>query len=74
MLVRCPDRETALRIVGLAKGGAVALNDTVLEYKDPGKQRPWLIKKLKEMGVLVSVQEKEKPVPMRRATRRWGRW
>ena len=74
MLVRCPDRETALRIVGLAKGSAVALNDTVLEYKDPGKQRPWLIKKLKEMGVLVSVQEKEKPVPMRRATRRWGRW
>ena len=29
-----PDRETALRILGLAKGSAVALNDTVLEYKD----------------------------------------
>jgi len=35
MLIRCPDRETALRIVGLAKGSAVALNDTILEYKDP---------------------------------------
>jgi len=74
LLIRCPDRETALRIVGLAKGSAVALSDTVLEYKDPGKQRPWLIKKLKEMGVLVSVQEKPKPVPVQRVKRRWGRW
>ena len=74
MLIRCPDRETALRIVGLAKGSAVALTDTILEYKDPGKQRPWLIKKLKEMGVLVSVQEKAKPAPAQRASRRWGRW
>ena len=74
MLIRCPDRETALRIVGLAKGSAVALNDTILEYKDPGKQRSGLIKKLKEMGVLVSVQEKAKPAPVQRARRRWGRW
>jgi hypothetical protein len=74
MLIRCPDRETALRIVGLAKGSAVALNDTVLEYKDPGKQRPWLIKKLKQMGVLVLVEEKAKPAPVHRAKRRWGRW
>lgn len=73
MLIRCPDRETALRIVGLAKGSAVALNDTVLEYKDPGKQRPMLIKKLKQMGVLVSVQENPKPATAR-SKRRWGRW
>jgi hypothetical protein len=61
-----------LRIVGLAKGSAVALNDTILEYKDPGKQRPWLIKKLKEMGVLVSVQEIAKPLPVQRARSSMG--
>jgi len=74
MLIRCPDRETALRILGLTKGSAVALNDRVLEYKDPGKQRPWLIKKLKAMGVLVSVQENAKAPPPHRSRRRWGRW
>jgi hypothetical protein len=42
----------------LAKGSAVALSDTVLEYKDPGKQRSWLIKKLKTLGVVVTVEEK----------------
>lgn len=74
MLIRCPDRETALRIIGLAKGSAVALNDTVLEYKDPGKQRTGLIKKLKDMGMLVSVQEEAARAPIRRTKRRWGRW
>jgi len=75
MLIRCPDRETALRIVGLAKGSAVPLTDTVLEYKDPGKQ-PALIKKLREMGVLVSVEEKVAPKAKvaPRPRRRWGRW
>jgi hypothetical protein len=72
MLIRCPDRETALRVLGLAKGSATALTDTVLEYREPGRQRPWLIKKLKEMGVLVSVEEQAAPV-LRRA-RQWGRW
>lgn len=58
MLVRCPDRETALRVMALAKDAMTALNDTVLEYRDvDGKQRPKLIKRLKEMGVLVSVHE-----------------
>ena len=61
-----PDRETVLRILGLAKGSAVALNDTVLEYKDPGKQRPWLIQKLKAMGVLVSVHENAKATSVHR--------
>jgi hypothetical protein len=69
-----PDRETALRLLGLAKGCAVALNDTVLEYKDPGKQRPWLIQKLKAMGVLVSVHENAKATSVHRLKRRWGRW
>jgi hypothetical protein len=71
MLIRCPDRETALRVLGLAKDSATALNDTVLEYRDPGKQRPGLIKKLKEMGVLVSVEE---PAPAPRRQQQWGRW
>ncbi len=57
-LIRCPDRETALKIIAFAKGSAVALSDTVLEYNDPGKQRPALIKKLKEVGVIVSVEDK----------------
>lgn len=62
-LIRCPDRETALKVMGLAKGCATPLSETILEYKDPGKQRPALIKKLKEMGLLVSqmVVEREKP-------------
>jgi hypothetical protein len=72
MLIRCPDRETALRVLGLAKGSATALNDTVLEYREPGNQRPWLIKKLKEMGVLVSGAEKAAPAPRRQ--QQWGRW
>jgi hypothetical protein len=71
MLIRCPDRETAVRVLGLAKGSAIALTDTVLEYKEPGRQRPWLIKKLKEMGVLVSVEE---AAPASRPGRMWGRW
>ena len=68
MLIRCPDRETALRVLGLAKDCTVALSDTVLEYRDPGgKQRSWLIKKLKEMGVIVSVQESDRE-------KQWGVW
>src|ERR1019366_10712820 len=53
VLIRCPDRETAARVLGLAKGKAVALTDTILEYNDTSNQRAWLIKKLKEMGVMV---------------------
>jgi hypothetical protein len=67
MLIRCPDRETALRVLGLAKGSATALSDTILEYRDPGRQRPGLIKKLKELGVLASVQEPP-------GERQWERW
>ena len=59
VLIRCQDRETALRVIALAKGFATALNDTVLEYRDPGRQRPGLIKKLRELGVLV--EEKAGP-------------
>jgi hypothetical protein len=68
MLIRCPDRETAIRVLGLAKDCTAALSDTVLEYRDPGgKQRSWLIKKLKEMGVIVSVQESDRE-------KQWGVW
>jgi hypothetical protein len=70
MLIRCPDRETALRVLGLAKNGVTALTDTVLEFRDDGKQRSGLIKKLKEMGMLVSVQEKSEPP----RGKHWGRW
>ena len=75
-LIRCPDRETALRIVSLSKGSAVALSDTILEYKENGKPKPWLMNKLKEMGVLVSVsvQEKVKREPVRREKTQWARW
>ncbi len=64
IIIRCQDRETALRVIGLAKGFATALNDTVLEYRDLGRQRPWLIKKLKELGVLV--EEKAETQPQKR--------
>jgi hypothetical protein len=51
ILIRCPDRETALKVMALAKGSATPLNETVLAYNDPGRKRPALIKRLKEMGV-----------------------
>ena len=68
ILIRCPDRETALKVMGLTKGAAMPLNETVLAYKDPGKQRPALIKRLKDMGVLV-LQDDQKTAPAR--YRRW---
>ena len=56
-LIRCPDRETALRVMGLAKDSVTALTDTVLEFRDISqKQRTALFKKLKEGGVLTSGQ------------------
>jgi Helicase conserved C-terminal domain len=72
ILIRCPDRETALKVLGLAKGAATPLNETVLAYKDPGKQRPALIKRLKDMGVLV-LQDDQKTTPAPYLGRR-GRW
>jgi len=76
ILIRCPDRETALKVLGLSKGAATPLNETVLAYKDPGKQRPALIKRLKDMGVLVSQdasRDDQKTAPGPYFTRR-GRW
>jgi hypothetical protein len=73
VLIRCPDRETALKVLGLAKGSATPLNDTVLAYKDPGKQRPALIKRLKDMGVLVSQDDQKTRPPSLRVTRGWQR-
>jgi hypothetical protein len=72
ILIQCPDRETALKVMGLAKGSATPLNETVLAYKDPGKQRPALIKKLKDMGVLVS--EDDQKTTAESYSRRRERW
>ena len=74
MLIRCPDRETALRILSLAKESAMALSDTILEYKGSGKQRQTLNKKLRELGILVSAQEKEKASPAELARAKFARW
>jgi hypothetical protein len=52
-------------VIGLCKGKAVALNDTVLEYKDTDKQRTSLVKKLKANGLVVSLTEP--PQPRKRA-------
>jgi hypothetical protein len=72
ILIRCPDRETALKIMGLAKGSATQLNDTVLAYKDPGKQRPAWIKRLKDTGVLVSQDDQRTaPAPYPGRRRPW---
>ncbi len=54
ILIRCPDRETALKVLGLSKGAATPLNETVLAYKDPGKQRPALIKRPEGHGSPIS--------------------
>jgi hypothetical protein len=72
ILIRCPDRETALKVMGLAKGSATPLSETVLAYKDPGKQRPALIKRLKDTGVLVSQDDQKKtPAPRPRGRMLW---
>jgi hypothetical protein len=72
ILIRCPDRETALKVLGLAKGFATPLNETILGYKDPGKQRPALIKRLKDMGVLVSQDDQK--ITLAPYLGRRGRW
>ena len=72
ILIRCPDRETALKVLALAKGSATPLNETVLAYTDQGKQRTALIKRLKETGVLVS-EDDQKAARATHPVRR-GRW
>ncbi len=60
ILIRCPDRETALRVAGVAKPFVTPVSDTVLEYRDPGgRQRVVMIKKLKELGMLVTIPEEK---------------
>jgi len=54
IVIRCPDRETALRVQGLAKDSVTPLTETILEYRCADqKQHASLVKKLKEMGVLL---------------------
>src|SRR5262249_37043288 len=63
ILIRCPDRETALRVAGIAKPFVTPVSDTVLEYRDPGgRQRVVMIKKLKELGMLVTIPEEKTSV------------
>lgn len=52
IVIHCPDRETAARVLAAAGGKAVPITDTVLELQDP-KQQSALARKLREMGVFV---------------------
>jgi len=69
-VIRCPDRETAARVMGLAKEMVTPLTETVLEYRQPNtkegqKQYEALTKKLAEMGVRVLVRGQPEPVQQR---------
>jgi len=52
MLVHCPDRETAARVISAAGQQVVALTETVLEWRG-GKPPSAVVKKLREMGVFL---------------------
>jgi hypothetical protein len=57
MLIRCQDRETAMKVLGLAKGKTSILNDTVVEYKGSNQERAALSRKLKEAGIRVTMPD-----------------
>jgi hypothetical protein len=63
VLIRCPDADTAARVVSASGGKAKLITDTVLELQDPESQLA-LVKKLKTLGIFVQVTDKtEKEIP-----------
>ena len=71
-VVRCPDRDTADRVLGALKKGAERLNDTTLAL-DADRLLPAERKKLRDHGILVGTltdttdaSSKKKAVPKRR--------
>ena len=52
VLIRCPDAETAARVLAVSGGKVDRVTDTILELRD-GDRRPELVRKLKGMGIFV---------------------
>lgn len=52
VLIRCPDWETAARVLAVSGGKVDRVTDTILELRD-GDRRPELVRKLKGMGIFV---------------------
>ncbi len=50
LLLECPDKETALRVLAAARGRVRALSETVLELENTG-ERAALTKKLRDSGI-----------------------
>ena len=50
VLIRCPDAETAARVLAVSDGKVDRVTDTILELRD-GDRRPELVRKLKGMGI-----------------------
>ena len=52
VLIRCPDAETAARVLAVSGGKVDRVTDTILELSDGGR-RSELVRKLKSMGIFV---------------------
>ena len=52
VLIRCPDAETAARVLAVSGGKVDRVTDTILELRD-GDRRSELVRKLKGMGIFV---------------------
>ncbi len=59
VLVRCPDADTAARVVSASGRKAQLLTDTIVELQNP-KDQPALVKKLRAAGIFI--QPKGKPI------------
>ena len=72
LLVRCPDAETAARVLSAAGKRATAITDTLIELEDT-KANTGLFRKLDGMGIFSDL-----PAPptakRRKKGRRWARW
>ncbi len=52
VLIRCPDADTAARVLEAAGNKAIRITDTTLELLDRKAQSP-LLRKLREIGIFV---------------------
>jgi hypothetical protein len=65
-LIRCPDADTAARVVSASGRSATLLTDTIVELHEPHSQ-PALVKKLRTLGIFVQradeTAQTEKAIP-----------
>ncbi len=54
ILIHCPDKETAMRILSAGGKKVIPVTDTIVELTDPKQKKP-LIRKLKDIGVFLEL-------------------